>query len=93
MINVYGSNKYKEAINLISIKYPPDDGNGSLIVNLLVFNSGEVSGEISELLINENGTYIWENDWYEGQDFVCITAVAPVEELFLDKCIWGFGCK
>lgn len=91
MINVHGLNKYEEAINLISIKYPPNDVNKSLVVNLRVFNSGDTSYEISELLINDNGTYIWENDWYEGQDYVLITAVAPVEELFLDKRMWGFG--
>ena len=65
---------------------------GSYIVQMQIgYSNGMLPektdlSDITEFLsVDEDGNYIWEHDWWEGQDVIIITGFAPLEDVDISQ--------
>lgn len=81
----WNDNAYNAVEKVISDKYP-HGGNESIVVQLKQkydFENEDEWEEVTTLLLNEgkdylNPEFVWEFDWWEGQQDVELVAFAPV---------------
>lgn len=84
----YGNTAYDEVEKIVLEKYG-DTGASILVQMRLKYDGDDEWEEHTELLLNEGNDwatpkYIWENDWWAGQQDVDLIAVAPVYAIKLD---------
>lgn len=81
------STAYKAVAKVVLEKYKYT--NESIVVQIrLKYSCEQKYKDITELFINDgedygNPDYIWENDWWEGQQDVELIATAPISEIDL----------
>lgn len=76
-MKITGRNPYKEIIKIIE-DWCNRNWWEDMIAEIVI--DGEVTNEI--LLCEGNGSYlVFNNDWYEGQEEIELTAFAPISEI------------
>lgn len=78
----YGNTAYDEVEKIVLEKYG-DTGDSILVQMRLKYDGDDEWEECTELLLNEGPDwttpkYVWENDWWEGQEHIEVIAMAPV---------------
>lgn len=67
------------------------DNNENLYGDLIIeMKDGTYQGKsFNELfLLDEEGNYYWLNDWYEGQENICLVRITPVDCIVSSKYYW-----
>ena len=75
---------YEIVLNLVTEKLKIFYGSPAVLDTLVYLGTSYDGREYNysvEFLAAENGDYTWLDDWYEGQKYIDVVWVLPIEEL------------